>query len=100
MWSRCKLQHGQERFDALAQHRGRDIGNRIVPPESFDLPKLELATHETYSVIRRVHAGLITWYADARVKIKSAAYLYPIFRFVAVTKEKKREGGGWRREEF
>lgn len=40
------------------------------------------------------------WRDDARVKIKNAAYLYPIFRFIAVTKRKKREGGGWRREEF
>jgi len=40
------------------------------------------------------------WRDDARVKIKTAAYLYPIFRFVAVTKQKEREGGGWRREEF
>ncbi len=34
------------------------------------------------------------------MKIKTAAYLYPIFRFVAVTKKKERDGGGWRREEF
>lgn len=40
------------------------------------------------------------WRDDARVKIKNAAYLYPIFRFVAVTKKKKRAGGGWGREEF
>ncbi|MBP0633192.1 hypothetical protein J8I34_33585 [Cupriavidus sp. AcVe19-6a] len=40
------------------------------------------------------------WRDDARVKIKNAAYLYPIFRFVAVTKKKKSEGGGWDREEF
>lgn len=40
------------------------------------------------------------WRDDARVKIKNAAYLFPIFRFVAVTKVRKRDGGGWRREEF
>lgn len=40
------------------------------------------------------------WRDDARVKIKTAAYLYPIFRFVAVTKKKKRDGGGWQREDF
>ncbi|MGF6604451.1 hypothetical protein P3T23_009206 [Paraburkholderia sp. GAS448] len=40
------------------------------------------------------------WKEDARVKIKNAAYLYPIFRFVAVTKIRKRDGGGWRREDF
>lgn len=40
------------------------------------------------------------WKDDARVKIKNAAYLYPIFRFVGITKVRKRDGGGWRREEF
>lgn len=40
------------------------------------------------------------WRDDARVKIKNAAYTYPIFRFVAVTKKRKREGGGWEREDF
>ncbi len=40
------------------------------------------------------------WKDDARVKIKTAAYLYPMFRFVGITKVRKRDGGGWRREEF
>jgi len=39
------------------------------------------------------------WRDDARVKIKTAAYQYPIFHFIAVTKVRKRDGGGWRREE-
>ena len=39
------------------------------------------------------------WQDDARVKIKVAADLYPI-RFVAVTARAKREGGGWREEDF
>lgn len=40
------------------------------------------------------------WKDDARVKIKTAAHLYPMFRFVGITKARKRDGGGWRREEF
>lgn len=39
------------------------------------------------------------WEDDARAKIKIAAYNYP-FRFVAVTKNTKKNGGGWKYEEF
>lgn len=39
------------------------------------------------------------WMDDARVKIKVAAEMYP-FRFVAVKKQPKKDGGGWSMEEF
>lgn len=39
------------------------------------------------------------WQDDARVKIKVAAEMYP-FLFVAMTKRTKRDGGGFKREEF
>ena len=39
------------------------------------------------------------WEDDARVKIKVAATLFP-FKFVAVSKAKKADGGGWVIEEF
>ena len=39
------------------------------------------------------------WLDDAKAKIKVAADLYP-FRFIAVTKEAKCRGGGWKVEEF
>lgn len=39
------------------------------------------------------------WRDDARVKIKVAAELFP-FRFIAVRKQSKREGGGWAEEVF
>ena len=39
------------------------------------------------------------WEDDARVKIKVAAERYP-FRFIAITKAKKKDGGGWRFEQF
>ena len=39
------------------------------------------------------------WRDDARVKMKVAAELYP-FRFVAVYAKPKKEGGGFRYEDF
>lgn len=39
------------------------------------------------------------WEDDARVKIKAVAERYP-FRFVAVKRALKRDGGGWKREEI
>lgn len=40
------------------------------------------------------------WRDDARTKIKNAAYLFPMYRFIAVRKAKKNEGGGWETEIF
>ncbi|WP_417329186.1 hypothetical protein [Halomonas cupida] len=39
------------------------------------------------------------WRDDARAKIKIAADLYP-FRFIAVKKQNKKDGGGWSHEVF
>lgn len=39
------------------------------------------------------------WRDDARAKIKIAADLYP-FRFIAVMKRRKKDGGGWSEEVF
>jgi hypothetical protein len=39
------------------------------------------------------------WADDARVKIKVAAEMYP-FRFIAIMKLPKRDGGGFSIEEF
>jgi len=39
------------------------------------------------------------WEEDARAKIKIAAAMFP-FRFIAVTKRKAKDGGGWLIEEF
>lgn len=38
--------------------------------------------------------------AKSRVKLKSAAHTYWMFRFVAVTRRRKRDGGGWVFEEI
>lgn len=39
------------------------------------------------------------WQDDARAKIKIAADLYPL-RFVAIQARTKKDGGGWKVEEF
>lgn len=39
------------------------------------------------------------WQDDARAKIKIAADLYPL-RFVAIQARPKKDGGGWKVEEF
>jgi hypothetical protein len=39
------------------------------------------------------------WQDDARAKIKIAADLYPM-RFVAIQAKPKKDGGGWKVEEF
>ena len=39
------------------------------------------------------------WRDDSKVKIKIASELFP-FRFIAVYAKTKKEGGGWRIEEF
>jgi hypothetical protein len=46
-----------------------------------------------------VHEVKGFWTDDARVKIKVAADMYP-FKFIAVKKRTKKEGGGWQKEEF
>ena len=40
------------------------------------------------------------WRDDARVKIKVTAEQFPWFKFIAVQKQPKRQGGGWKYEEF
>ncbi len=39
------------------------------------------------------------WQDDARAKIKIAADMYPL-RFVAISAKTKKDGGGWKVEEF
>lgn len=74
----------------------------------FEGIKLRLADNTTYTpdffLMRR--SGLLEahevkghWQDDARVKIKVAASMFPI-KFVAVQKIPKKQGGGWKSEEF
>lgn len=62
-----------------------------LPDFAVLLPTGEYQFHE-------IKGGI--WIGDARVKIKVAAEQYPEFSFVAVTKIKKKDGGGWKYEEF
>ena len=75
----------------------------------FEALKLVLADRTTYTpdfLVELNDRALVLeetkghWRDDARVKIKVAARLFPMFRFVALTPRKRREGGGWNREEF
>lgn len=65
-------------------------GTRYTPDFVLMLPDGTLEAHE----VKGGH-----WEDDARVKIKVAAELFPL-RFVAVQAIPKREGGGWKLEEF
>lgn len=47
-----------------------------------------------------VHEVKGHWTDDARVKIKVAAGMYPVFKFIAIKKLRKADGGGWSVEEF
>ena len=42
-----------------------------------------------------IHETKGHWREAARVRIKVAAELYPFFRFVAVTRQRKRQGSAW-----
>jgi predicted nuclease of restriction endonuclease-like RecB superfamily len=74
----------------------------------FEGVKLRLADNTFYTpdfaVMRadgqmEMHEVKGFWQDDARVKIKVAAERFP-FRFLAVKKRAKRDGGGWETEEF
>ena len=75
----------------------------------FEPLKLRLADNTFYSpdfaVMRidrtiELHEIKGFWEDDARVKIKVAADRFPMFRFVALQKKSKKDGGGWSAEEF
>jgi hypothetical protein len=74
----------------------------------FEAIKFRLADNTFYSpdFVVMLAGGMIEvrevkghWEDDARVKIKVAAAMFP-FQFVAVTKRRKRDGGGWQEERF
>ncbi|WP_256681568.1 hypothetical protein [Pseudomonas sp. PAMC 29040] len=75
----------------------------------FEGIKLRLADKTFYTVdffvmpaSRELEAHEVKgfWTDDARVKIKVAAGMYPVFKFVAIKKASKSDGGGWSLEEF
>lgn len=90
----------------------RDLEMRRAAGEvawyKFEGMKLRLADNTFYSPDFSVmltdghmemHEVKGFWRDDARAKIKIAADLFP-FRFIAVTKRAKKNGGGWDVEEF
>jgi len=86
----------------LRQHAGEVLWFR------FEGLKLRLADNTFYTPDFAVMAGDGVmechevkghWQEDARVKIKVAAALYP-FRFIAVKRALKRDGGGFSVEQF
>lgn len=75
----------------------------------FEGIKLRLADSTFYTVdffvmpaSRELEAHEVKgfWTDDARVKIKVAAGMYPVFRFIAIKKQSKADGGGWSVESF
>jgi hypothetical protein len=92
-------------YEATLQ--ARQIAGEVVWYR-FEGVKLRLADNTFYTpdfavMLANGHVELHEvkgfWADDARVKIKVAADQYP-FRFIAVTARPKRDGGGWKVEEF
>lgn len=74
-------------FEAITFKLAKDC--RYTPDFLVMLPTGLLEVHEVKAF----------WADDARVKIKVAAEKFP-FRFVAIRKRAKKDGGGWAVEEF
>lgn len=63
---------------------------RYTPDFMVMLPDGSFEFHETKGF----------WQDDALVKIKVAADKFPFFRFIAIQKVRKKDGGGWKEREF
>ena len=69
----------------------RLAGSTFYTVDFFVMPaSRELEAHEVKGF----------WTDDARVKIKVAAGMYPVFKFIAIKKQSKADGGGWNVESF
>lgn len=75
----------------------------------FEQVKFNMASNTTYTpdflVINKnceveLHEVKGRWEDDARVKIKVAQRQNPWFKFIAIQKQTKKDGGGWKIEEF
>jgi len=75
-------------------------------PMTFVLTRINGGVRYTpdFLVVYRDHVALYEvkghWEDDARAKIKMAAEMFPWFKWVAVTREPKKLGGGWVEEVF
>jgi hypothetical protein len=75
------------KFEGMTFKLGEGV--RYTPDFPVMLPDGEIQIHEVKG----------RWMGDAKVKIRMAADLFP-FLFKAVYKQPKKDGGGWREEEF
>lgn len=75
------------KFEGITLKLANDT--RFTPDFLVLLANGELECHECKSI----------WRDDAKIKIRVAAELFP-FRFVAVYAKPKKEGGGFRSEDF
>lgn len=98
--------NGTEKDYALHLQFRQERGEIIA--YTFDAVKLRLAENTFYTpdflvqladLTLEIHEVKGHWEDDARCKIKVAAALFP-FRFVAATKKRKKDGGGWAFEDF
>lgn len=105
-----RLKTGQ--MNKTEEAYARDLERRRTLGEvawfKFEGVKLRLADNTFYSPDFAVmlangqiemHEVKGFWHDDARAKIKIAADMYP-FRFIAVSKRAKKNGGGWEVEEL
>lgn len=97
-----KTEAAYDAYLATLQHVGE------IQWRKFEGLKLRLADNTFYTPdfavmcangIIECHEVKGFWQDDARAKIKIAADLYP-FRFLAIQAGRKKDGGGWKVEEF
>lgn len=95
----------EERY---SEHLDAQKSLGLVESWLFDAVKLRLADNTFYTpdffvvladMTIEFHEVKGHWEDDARVKIKVAADKYP-FRFIAMKPQPKKDGGGWKCEEF
>lgn len=93
---------------AYAAHLEREKQLRSILWYKFEGVKLRLADNTFYTPdflvmdkdgVIECHEVKGHWQDDARAKIKIAADMYP-FRFYAIKKQTKKNGGGWDFESF
>jgi hypothetical protein len=91
-----------------AEHLEQCKADGLILWWKFEGLKLRLADNTFYtpdfavlpvSGLLECHEVKGFWMDDARVKVKVAAELYPL-RFIAITERAKKDGGGWKVEEF
>lgn len=110
MFALGRLKTGQmnQTEAAYAQHLQAEQHAGAIRWHKFEGLKLRLADNTFYTPdfavmdadgVMECHEVKGFWTDDARVKIKVASDLYP-FRFLAIKKQSKRDGGGWLLEHF